>query len=368
MQMRLHERRLKGNLRELRLCQNSIDFTSNDYLGMARSKKLQKAIESRLTQYGSYSHGSTGSRLLTGHCELFDNVEKHIASFHKAESALLYTCGYMANIGLVDALLEKGDTLIYDSHIHASFRDGMRLTHSKNKPFFHNDLNHLEKRLKNSQGKVVVCVESVYSLDGSIAPLKEICQLCTMYKAFLIVDEAHAVGIFGSNGRGLVEALKLEESVFARVYTFGKAFGVHGAVITGSQLLREYLINFSHPLCYTTAMSPHALISIFAAYECVQKANQEREQLFSLIAYFHSRTKLLYIPLHYSITPIQAIIVPGNKKVKAASLTLAEQGFDVRPIMSPTVQRGHELLRVNIHSFNTIQEIEEVTTYLSKVI
>lgn len=360
MLMRLDERRLKGNLRALRVCPHTIDFTSNDYLGLARNLELKKSIDLRLAEYDGCSHGSTGSRLLTGHSTLSDELEDYIASFHRSESALLYTCGYMANIGLVDALLEKEDTLIYDSHIHASFRDGIRLAQAKAKPFFHNDLNHLEKRLKNSYGKVIVCIESVYSLDGSIAPIHEICELCAMYKAFLIVDEAHAVGIFGKDGRGLIGALELEEFTFARIYTFGKAMGVHGAAVVGSRLLREYLTNFSRPLCYTTAMPPHAIIAISAAYAHMRKANRERERLSSLIAYFRDKSKSLHIPISNSLTPIQAIPIPGNKKVRATSLFLAENGFDVRPIMSPTVRRGHELLRINIHAFNTTEEIEKL--------
>lgn len=366
MNDRLNDRMQKGNLRTLTCRTNCIDFTSNDYLGLARNKKLQKAIEEKVVAFNGCVHGSTGSRLLTGHSETISHLEHKIAQFHRAETALIYNSGYTANLGLLDALLQSDDCLIYDSQIHASIRDGLRLSRAKGIPFRHNDLDHLEMRLKSVQNisNVYVCVESVYSLDGSIAPLKEISELCQKYNARLIVDEAHAIGILGPNGTGLICDLGLEDSVFARVCTYGKAFGVHGAAILGSPELRQYLINFSRPFCYTTVMPMHGIITIDCAYDFVESADQERQHLRSLIEYLHSVSGNLKIAFVKSNTPIQGIFIPGNAQVKAMSANLADAGFDVRPIMSPTIKRGQEILRLCLHAFNTFEELEQLVKCL----
>jgi 8-amino-7-oxononanoate synthase len=360
MKERLVARENKENFRSLRSSPHLIDFTSNDYLGLARSPHLHHLIQKKTAGYTGYLHGSTGSRLLTGQTELFEQVEKKIAKFHQAESALLYNSGYTANLGLLDAILQPKDCVIYDIHIHASFQDGIRLSQVKSFAFRHNDLVHLEKRLHSLQNekKRFVCVEAVYSLDGSIAPLKSIQALCQKYDACLIVDEAHSAGVMGHQGQGLVSQLNLTQEIFATICTYGKAFGVHGAAILGSDLLRQYLINFSRPFCYTTALPLQSVIAIDCAYDCIKKADLKRQQLSDLIAYLQALVQDKQIPIVKSSTSIQALVIPGNRRVKIISERLALVGFDIRPIMSPTVKRGQEILRLCLHSFNTYQEID----------
>ncbi len=370
MTKRLSERELRGNLRHLRTREGCIDFTSNDYLGLARSGQLHSAITEKITALQTCVHGSTGSRLLTGHSVLFEQVEKKIAHFHRSEGALLYNSGYTASIGLLDALLQPGDCVVHDVHIHASFQDGIRLSKARKIPFRHNDTQHLENRLKtlDREQRVFVCVESVYSLDGSIAPLEAILKLCLKHQAQLVVDEAHAIGILGTHGEGLVSQLNLESLVCARVCTYGKAFGVHGAAIVGSNLLRKYLINFSRPFCYTTAMPIHNVIAIDCAYDIITNAEVERERLISLIAYFHALVEGSNIPVVKSSTPIQGVLIPGNERVKAVSVRLAASGFDVRAVMSPTVKRGSEILRLCLHSFNRPEDVERLVREIERAI
>ncbi|MFA6946589.1 MAG: pyridoxal phosphate-dependent aminotransferase family protein, partial [Pedobacter sp.] len=240
----LEQRRLNNSLRSLKQENDLTDFCSNDYLGFSRSGELKLLFEKELKNFPEYHLGSTGSRLLAGNDSFTEDLEQEIAVFHDAESALLYNSGYDANIGLFASLPQRGDTIISDEFIHASIIDGIRLSHATRFVFKHNDLTGLEQKLKLSKGRKFIAVESVYSMDGDEAPLKEITKLAKQYHAALIVDEAHATGIFGEYGRGLVHELGLCGDVFARVITFGKGLGTHGAVILGSSQLRPYLINF----------------------------------------------------------------------------------------------------------------------------
>ncbi len=213
----LQKREEQGLLRKLSIIDKRIDFTSNDYLGFARSPELFEMIEKIIIQ-SERRVGSGGSRLLSGNSNEAEELERYLAMFHNAPAALLFNSGYDANIGLLSSVAKKSDIILYDELVHASIHDGMRLSKADSFPFRHNDLSHLEERFNNSSGNIFVAVESIYSMDGDMAPLKEISDLCKKHNANLIVDEAHATGVFG---KGLVQNFKLEEDVFARVHTFG---------------------------------------------------------------------------------------------------------------------------------------------------
>lgn len=306
-------REKNGTLRQL------VDFASNDYLGLARS--------------------STGSRLLTGNSVYAENLEDEIAAFHGFEAGLLFNCGYMANIGLLSTVACEDDCVIFDAHIHASTRDGIQLSKAAAFPFRHNNLESLENRLKacTVKGERFICIESIYSMDGSIAPLQEMCLLAKKYEAHLIVDEAHAVGVYGPQGRGLLAKENLCSEVFAQVTTFGKALGAHGAIVLGSQTLKHSLINFAKSFIYTTALPMHSLVAIKNSYDLFPGMDAERKHLQKLGP------------------SIQAIPV---KDPKAVAEKIRHAGFDVRPILSPTVRRGHEILRLCLHAFNTEAELK----------
>jgi 8-amino-7-oxononanoate synthase len=230
---KLDKRRAQGNLRKLSTTQGLIDFASNDYLGLSRSSVLWKNIWEENKKLKRL--GSTGSRLLTGNSTYVETLEKRIAAFHGYEAGLIFGCGYMANIGLLSAF--GGASFIFDAEVHASIRSGIRLSRSPAYPFRHNDLDHLEERLKKNRPSFV-CIESIFSTDGSCAPLAEICCLARKYQACVIVDEAHAVGVLGPEGRGLVAQANLQKEVLAQIVTFGKALGVYGAIVLGSQELK----------------------------------------------------------------------------------------------------------------------------------
>jgi len=362
---KLKEREEQGALRRLRLPVGNVDLCSNDYLGVVRYGLLENGIlDATLIADTPDAHGSGGSRLLAGNYPLVEETERQIAVFHAAPAALIYNSGYDANLGLLSSVPQRGDVILYDSLSHASIRDGMRLSPAQAYAFAHNDLTELKIRLEkfSKMGNVFVVTESVFSMDGDMAPLVEMADLCRQYDAQLIVDEAHATGVVGPNGEGLVQELGLADECFARVHTFGKAVGCHGAAILGSTLLRDYLINFSRSFIYTTALPPASVRAIARAYALLPRLDAERERLLSLIERFRD-TPTLWERLDTS-TPIQVVIVPGNTAVKALAHRLQGAGLDVRPILSPTVAKGRERLRIVLHAFNTEEEIDKLTLLL----
>jgi len=348
----LEERKKRNALRELIRPNGKVDFCSNDYLGIA---KMQYSLT-------NLPIGSAGSRLLAGNYSLIEETEQQIAAFHQAETALIFNSGYDANIGLLSCVPQKGDTIIYDFLCHASIRDGIRLSTAQSFSFQHNDINDLERRLKLVSGTVFVVTESVFSMDGDFCPLVNIITLCKKYKAHLIIDEAHATGVVGKKGEGLVQHLLLQDKVFARVHTFGKAVGCHGAVVLGSQQLRSYLINFARSFIYSTSLSPHSVSIIKHCYNTFPFLNEERKHLEELIKFFQS-TSLAYTKLD-SLTPIQIVIIEGNDAVKSVAEKLQANNLDVRAILNPTVPKGKERLRIVLHSYNTMEELKELTQLL----
>ncbi len=358
----LNKRKESGLYRELKNYSGLIDFCSNDYLGLSRSERLAEATTRLLTAYNDERiNGSTGSRLLSGNNSLVLQLEKIVAEYHNAEAALIFNSGYDANLGFFSCVPQEGDTVIYDELIHASVHDGIRLGKAQSFMFRHNNLEHLKERLDVSKGEVYVVVESVYSMDGDKSPLKEIAALCKNYNAKLVVDEAHATGIYGDKGEGLVVELKLEKEIFTRIHTFGKAMGCHGAAILGSNTLRDFLINYSRSFIYSTSLPPHSVASVMAAYELLPAMNAERNSIRELITLF--RDQLSSNNSFTSIqseSPIQCIIVSGNDNVRDFSQQIINNGFDVRPVFSPTVPKGKERIRICLHSFNTAQEVENL--------
>lgn len=362
---KLSKRKISGNLRQLRVAsttQHLIDFASNDYLGLASSKKFHENVVVEYKKHPEHANrlGSTGSRLLTGNSSYIENLENKLAHFHGYESGLLFNCGYMANIGLLSSVADKEDSIFFDLHIHASMNDGMKLNKAQCFAFRHNDLSHLEERLKKctAKGTRFICIESIYSTDGSKAPLREISNLAKNYDAKLIVDEAHATGVYGPSGRGCIAELTLMKEVFAHVVTFGKAIGTHGAIVLGSEQLKQYLINFSSPCIYTTALPFTSLAAIQCSYDLFPQMDAERSHLLNLIKIIRECN------LNESETHIQSIKIKGNHKIASIAKALVKEGFDVRALMSPTVQRNHEALRICLHAFNTENDLKLLVEHI----
>lgn len=355
---KLAERKEEGVLRSLNHHADKVDFASNDYLGLASDQDLAHAIESKYRTYFPQAlNGSTGSRLLAGHHSFYDEVEDFLASYFQVEAVLIFNSGYVANLALLSSVPQKGDTIIMDEYIHASLKDGARLSFASKYSFKHNDLVDLEAKLKKAEGNKFIVIETLYSMDGDFAPVGKLIQLARQYDAYLVVDEAHTTGLYGQGGNGYLHQMNMAQDVPFKVYTFGKAMGIHGACIAGSKELKSYLINFARPFIYTTAMSPHSFAAVSSAFDWVSKHDALQLPLFDNIAYWNQCTQGLDC-FSRNQSPIQTYTCKGNDAVKKLAQHVQSKGFDVRPILSPTVKEGTERLRICLHAFNAFEEIE----------
>jgi 8-amino-7-oxononanoate synthase len=358
IRQKLDQRIADNSLRQLIVRKNFVDFCSNDYLGINTTNLLGGDSKD------AWRHGSGGARTLSGNYDAIEEAETEIAAFHDAEAALIFNSGYTANLGLMSCLPQRSDTILYDFLSHASLRDGIRLSTATSFSFDHNDINDLEIKLKNAKGNnKYVVTESLFSMDGDFAPLEKIVPLCERYGALLIVDEAHATGVVGEKGEGLVQQLGLQKRIFARIHTFGKALGVHGAAILGSAELKNYLINFSRPFIFTTALPEYTIQCIRKSYSLFPFMTEERARLEKLIQRFR------YADFRFekldSSSPIQGLVIPGNDHVKRIAGMLSGHELDVRPILYPTVPKGKERLRINLHSFNNEKDVIKLIGLLS---
>ncbi len=375
---KLEIRKQNNALRKLPLSNDLIDFASNDYIGFSRNKAIFDATHQYLIDNVIIQNGATGSRLLSGNHKVYQEAENFISKFHQAESALIFNSGYDANVGFFSSVPQKGDLILYDELCHASIRDGIQLSNAKSYKFKHNDFEDLEKLIQRCQTEqastersrsveVYIVTESIFSMDGDTPNLEELTQLSEKHNCHLVIDEAHSLGVFGIVGQGLVQQLGLHNHVFARIMTFGKGLGCHGAAIVGSQELKEYLVNFSRSFIYTTGLSPHSVAAILIAYQHLSMEKESIERLRENIIHFNQEKNLLGLKPMFvrSKSAIQSAIIPGNQNVKSIANKIQEKGFDVKAILSPTVSEGQERLRFCLHSYNTKEEISEVLNLLS---
>jgi len=375
LQQKLNLRTETNALRKLPVPTNGIDFSSNDYLGFAKNEEIFEATHQYLVDNNIKVNGATGSRLISGNHYLYDIAEKYISEFHQSQSALIFNSGYDANVGFFSAVPQRNDIILYDELCHASIRDGIQMSHAKSYKFQHNDYEDLEQILNkfqdsNSQlSTIYIVTESVFSMDGDAPNMETLVQLSEKYNALLVVDEAHALGVFGDKGEGLVQSQNLQDKIFARIMTFGKGLGCHGAAILGSASLKEYLVNFARSFIYTTGLSPHSVATVLVAYQNLNQST-ELQKLKENINFFNQQKQLLGIkPLFvYSKSAIHSAIIPGNEKVKLIASQLQEKGFEVKAILSPTVPEGQERLRFCLHSYNTQSEMQDVLTELSNLV
>jgi 8-amino-7-oxononanoate synthase len=375
LQQKLHFRKEANALRKLPVPTSGIDFSSNDYLGFAKNEQIFEATHQYLVDNTIKINGATGSRLISGNHNLYDITEKYIAAFHQSEAALIFNSGYDANVGFFSAVPQRNDVILYDELCHASIRDGIQMSHAKSYKFQHNDYEDLEAKISkiqtpNSEFQTIYIVtESVFSMDGDSPNIETLVQLSEKFKALLVVDEAHALGVFGEKGEGIIQSQQLQNKVFARIMTFGKGLGCHGAAILGNADLIEYLVNFSRSFIYTTGLSPHSVATILVAYQNLLQSN-ELQKLKENITFFNQQKQLLGIkPVFvYSKSAIHSAIIPGNNKVKNIAAQLQEKGFEVKAILSPTVPEGQERLRFCLHSYTTELEMKNVLTELNTLV
>lgn len=360
--------RAQGRYRSFALPQG-IDLTSNDYLGYA-GRASAREVEPRTHEL---PRSGTASRLLRGHHPVWEEVEDALAAWHGCESVLMMNSGYAANEGLLSTLCEPGDWVATDALNHACIIDGLRLAKCRRFVFRHNDLNHLEEGLntesaKRSEGhELFIVIESLFSMDGDLAPLKEIVELAERYGAHLIVDEAHSTGCYQSRGTGLVDAAGVRSRVLASIHTGGKALGVPGAYIAGSKLLREYLINRCRHLIFTTAMPPACGAWWLEMLPKVQADADGRRRL-------HENAKLLHDELaNYGIAALgESYIVPivlGDDAVAvAAALALQLQGYDIRAIRPPSVPPGTARLRLSVHADHDSDMLKNLPAIITAIV
>lgn len=378
LKKKIEDRITTNALRELGKQNDLIDFSSNDYLGFSSSKTIFNNTHEYLKANNILKNGATGSRLLSGNHNLYHVVENKLCEFHNCEASLIFNSGYDANIGFFSSVPQRGDIILYDEYIHASIRDGIGMSNAKAYKFKHNNLVDLEKKCTTERSKnlkdttIYIVTESVFSMDGDSPDLTTMSLICKKYKALFIVDEAHAVGVFGKQGNGLIQHLKLEQAIFARIITFGKAMGCHGAAILGSNILKQYLVNFSRSFIYTTALSPHSLATIKWAYKQLKTSKLKDEtptqNLQKNIQFFKEeikKNKLDHLFIE-SNSSIHCCIISGNQKVKLIAEKLKENQFNVKPILSPTVPKNQERLRFCLHSYNLKEDISNVLKLLAK--
>jgi 8-amino-7-oxononanoate synthase len=373
LQNKISNRKENNALRILKPQSQLVDFATNDYLGFSKSKSIFHNAHQLLVDKEIFYNGATGSRLLSGNHELFEKTEKFISKFHESESALLFNSGYDANVGFFSSVPQRNDIILYDELCHASIRDGIQLSLAKSYKFKHNNIEDLEKLLlkyritptTENPSTIYIVTESVFSMDGDSPEIERLVLLSEKCNALLVVDEAHALGVLGINGEGLIQSLQLQNKIFARIMTFGKGLGCHGAVILGSNYLREYLINFCRSFIYTTALSPHAVATIFVAYQELNLAHDKIQNLNDNSIFFNECCSD-WMNFQPNNSSIKSIVISGNDKVKNAALFLQNNGFDVKPILSPTVPAGQERLRFCLHSYNSIEEIGRVLELLDK--
>ncbi|SFV37454.1 8-amino-7-oxononanoate synthase [Hyphomicrobium facile] len=348
-----HERALDALLRRGRLrtleTAHGIDFTSNDYLGLAQSRELAQAVERAVAR--GVPVGAGGSRLLRGNHEEHEALEYEAARFFGGETALFFGGGFIANSALLSTLPSRGDLIAYDEFIHASAHDGMRLSKANSVAVRHNDAQAFEDsiaawRRDGGTGQAWIVIESLYSMDGDRAPIRDLFDIARRHDAMLIIDEAHATGVFGASGRGLAADLEGNDNVIS-LHTCGKALGAMGALVIGPRVIRDFLVNRGRPFIYATAPSPLIAATVRAALEICETQPERRERLMSLVAHAEREltAKTRFTPSGSQILPL---VVGGDVPAVALARSMQSRGYDIRAIRPPTVPEGTSRLRLTI--------------------
>lgn len=363
---KLDEIEAKGLKRKL-TSPKGIDLSSNDYLGLAKDQRLKDAMIEAVKREGV---GSTASRLLRGERDCFREAEHRFAEWKGTESSLYFATGYQANIGLMQTFLDENDVVFSDELNHASLIDGIRLAKCNKTIFKHLDVDSLENTLSSSAfsgGKFLV-TESVFSMDGDVAPLAEYAEICRKTNTYLIVDEAHAVGLYGTRGSGLIEELGLEKDVFVSVNTAGKALGVSGAFVAGSRLTIEYLINRCRSFIFSTAPVPAIADTLITSIEIIENEKERRDKLRDLCEFFNELLSENGFDAPKDKTQIVPIIIGDSDKAVRIAKKLQAEGFDVRAIRPPTVAEGTSRLRVTLNIGLTEEILREFVAKLRSVL
>ncbi len=341
-----------------------INFAANDYLGLASHPRVNEALAGGAKRWGA---GAGASHLLSGHTRAHAAFEKTLADFLECERALLFSTGYMANLGVIGALAGRGDSVIEDRLSHASLLDAAVLSRARLLRYAHADIEAARNCLGRAAGRRLLATDAVFSMDGDIAPLANLVQLTRETDAVLVVDDAHGFGVLGNSGRGTLEHLGIGSAeVPARVVTFGKALGVFGAAVVGSRNLIETLVNHARTYVYTTAFPPALAVALGAALAVLRAEDWRREKLREHIARFRDRARTRGLPLADSSTPIQPVLL-GQVDIAVAMARLLEtQGYYVPAIRPPTVPEGSARLRISLSAAHETAQIEGLVCALAQ--
>ncbi|MCP5019126.1 MAG: 8-amino-7-oxononanoate synthase [Ketobacter sp.] len=338
------------------------NFSSNDYLGLANHPAVVAASQKAAAEYG---FGSGASHLVIGHSRVHHELEERLAEWVGRPRALLFSTGYMANLGVISALLERGDTVVQDKLNHASLLDGAQLSRGQLQRYHHNDLGSLQQRLQQAGGRVLVATDSVFSMDGDIAPLQDMAHLCRQQNAWLMVDDAHGLGVLGQ-GHGCLREYDLSlEQVPVYMGTLGKALGSYGAFVAGSEDLIEFLIQSARSYIYTTAMPPSVAAASLASLEVLAAEPWRVERLQDLIGRFTRGALAMGLPMMPSTTAIQPLLVQDSEQALQLSATLLERGFLVGAIRPPTVPANAARLRITLSAAHSEQDIDDLLNALA---
>jgi 8-amino-7-oxononanoate synthase len=343
-----------------------INFCSNDYLGLANHPDVINAFKSAVDKYGV---GSGSAHLICGHSSAHHALEEELAAFTGRDRALLFSTGYMANMGAISALVGHGDTVFEDRLNHASLLDGGLLSGAKFKRYAHADTDHLDNLLAKADGNKLIVTDGVFSMDGDTAPLKRLSDVAKKHSAWVMVDDAHGLGVLGDNGGGILEQSGLkQDDVQVLVGTLGKAFGTFGAFVAGSEELIETLIQKARPYIYTTALPPAIAEATRASLKIIQTESWRREKLSKLTEYFRAGAGQLNLPLMASTSPIQPLLLGQTEKAVAVSDFLLKKGFLVSAIRPPTVPANAARLRVTFSAQHEEQQIDQLLDALAKAL
>lgn len=344
-----------------------LNFSSNDYLGMAAHPELIEAFKTAANDVGV---GSGASHLVNGHHRYHHQLEDALAEFTGRDRALLFSTGYMANMGTINALVGRGDLVLQDRLNHASLLDGGLLSGAKFQRFQHGDCGHLKRQLdaSNADRKLVV-VDGIFSMDGDCAPLVDLSHTCQNKSAWLMVDDAHGLGVMGNSGAGVTEHFGLSQAQAPILMaTLGKAVGTFGAFVAGSNTLIESLIQFARPYIYTTAMPPAVAAASIKSLQLIQRESWRRENLHQLIDYFVSCADGQGIELMPSRSAIQPVVIGDDQKTLSVARKLQERGFLVGAIRPPTVPAGSARLRITLSADHKKEDIDQLIETLSNVL
>lgn len=369
MELDLEERKSKGLFRQLRkLDPDVIDFSSNDYLGLKKHPAMIKAAAEGAALYGT---GSGSSRLISGNSTLYEKLESDLRDFKKVPSALVASSGYALNVSLIPTLVSAGDAVILDRLSHASLIDGARLSGARLFVYKHSDMNSLEQVLKRAAKfrRKLIVTDTVFSMDGDIAPIAEIAGLADKYGAETLVDEAHATGVTGAEGRGVVDYLSLSKKIDYSVGTFSKALGSSGGfVVSRHKSAESYFLNTVRGVIFSTALPPSVIAASIKGVELSRSADVEREHLRSMTKMVRNELGLKVSNDEVLLSAIVPVIVGDEKKCLELSQLLLARGVFVPPVRFPTVAKGAARLRISLSARHSVLHIKELVEQIKELL